>query len=69
MGLWKGHPRDGAKRRDYVLRKVEHLRRLGLVAGKNIGLGQNGGAAPDHLVSEQAETERRYRRYRGRLAA
>lgn len=38
---------------EYIQRKIDHLKRVGLVQGKSAGLGFNGGAAPDWLVSEQ----------------
>ncbi len=40
---------------DYVLRKVDHLKRIGLVSGSRSGFGPNGGACPDWLVTEKRE--------------
>lgn len=39
----------------YVRRKIDHLKRAGLVANNSTGFGQNGGAAPDWLSKEQKE--------------
>lgn len=41
----------------YIAKKVSHLRRLGLITGKNSGIGKNGGAAPDWLITEQKQTK------------
>lgn len=43
----------------YVLDKIDHMRRLGLVGTKPDcnGVGANGGAAPDWLVSRQRGKE------------
>ena len=43
----------------YIESKIEHMRRMGLIAGKNLGKGENGEAAPDHLVSFQKEERER----------
>ena len=37
----------------YTRSKIDHLRRIGLISGKNSGYGENGGACPDWLASEQ----------------
>jgi hypothetical protein len=41
----------------YILKKIAHLKRIGLVAGSNPGIGQNGGACPDWLRTIQKEKE------------
>jgi hypothetical protein len=48
---------------EYIQKKIDHLRRLGLVNSKTGGYGKNGGAAPDWLVANQKEDDKRlYRR-------
>lgn len=44
----------------YVLRKIFHLNRTGLVSASSTGIGLNGGAAPDWLVSEQKERRKAF---------
>lgn len=43
----------------YVQSKIDHMRRTGMVTKKDGGYGMNGGAAPDWLVAEQRENEKR----------
>jgi len=48
---------------DFAHRKVAHLKRAGLVSAGKTGFGQNGGACPDWLRSEQeAEAKRHEKR-------
>ena len=37
----------------YIVSKIEHMKRLGLVSSHSTGVGFHGGAAPDWLVQEQ----------------
>lgn len=44
---------------NYIMRKIAHMKRLGLVSGSNAGFGRHGGACPDWLRAEQkAEDDR-----------
>ena len=38
---------------DYVLKKIAHLKRVGLGGG----IGKNGGAAPDWLIQQQQKED------------
>lgn len=51
--VFHGHPKDGKLRYDYIDRKIEHLRRIGEVTGKDLGTGRNSGACPTWLAREQ----------------
>ena len=42
----------------YVLKKIAHLKRMGLVSASSTGVGKNGGACPDWLADEQLEKEK-----------
>jgi len=37
----------------YVQSKIEHMKRMGLVAAKSRGVGKHGGACPDWLKQQQ----------------
>ena len=47
---------------EYINSKIEHMRRMGLIASKTGGYGRNGGAAPDWLVTQQKEDSERVSR-------
>ena len=44
---------------DFVDRKIAHLKRAGLVQAGRSGVGRNGGACPDWLVTAQKEEDER----------
>ncbi len=41
----------------YIMRKIQHMKRLGLVSSASAGIGKHGGACPDWLKSEQKAKE------------
>lgn len=42
---------------NYVMRKIAHLKRIGLVGASSTGFGENGGACPDWLRADQKKRE------------
>ena len=42
----------------YVSKKIDHLRRMGLVSGNSSGLGPDGGACPDWLKQQKENDSR-----------
>jgi hypothetical protein len=66
MAVFKGHPKDGHRRFDYISRKIDHMRRLGLSVNKSYsGFGMHGGAAPDWLIDEQKAAMKALMKARG----
>lgn len=43
----------------FIFDKIDHLKRIGLVASNKPGVGRNGGACPDWLVTAQKEEDDR----------
>ncbi len=42
---------------NYIMRKIAHMKRIGLVSNSSAGRGRNGGAAPDWLIADQKKED------------